>query len=164
MGHASDLFRQIFLWLSSPLLPPNFLRYCYHFLMLLVGPIGVYFLIKKVLLDEFDTNKKELASLIGATLYLFNLATIQIFCLPFEPYSAHFAFLPWLFLANLSFLYHQSKKTVIFLLVINLLAVTQGYIATFFLVYFIALSLIFLGILCVSVSEIHYESNDNINN
>ncbi len=47
----------------------------------------------------------------------------------------------------MNFLENESKKSLFLLIVVNLLAVSQGYIATFFLVYFIALSIIFLGIL-----------------
>ncbi|HUV42350.1 MAG TPA: hypothetical protein VMY36_00355 [Patescibacteria group bacterium] len=142
MGHASDLFRQIFLWMISFVLPTHFLRYFFHFLMLFLGPLGLYFLLKDFVLNRFEEQKQS-ASLIGATFYLFNLATLQMFYVPFEAYSTHFAFLPWLLLSNLNFLEKGSKKSFLFLLLINLLAIPQGYVATYFLVYFIVLSVIF---------------------
>jgi len=143
MGHASDLFRQLTLWLSSFVLPTNYLRYLFHFLMLSVGPLGVYFLLSRFVFTKFETKLKNLASLIGAIFYLFNLATLQMFYVPFEPYSTHFAFLPWLFLTNLNFLGKSNKKSLVLLLLANLLSISQGYVATFFLVYFIALSFTF---------------------
>jgi len=144
MGHASDLPRQIFLWLVSFVLPRNFLRYFYHFLMLLLGPLGVYFLLKEIIFRDSEGLGKNLACLIGAVFYLLNLATVQMFYSPFEPFSHHFAFLPWLFLANLNFLEKGSKVSLFFLLLISFLAVPQGYVLTLFLVWLCALSLVFL--------------------
>jgi hypothetical protein len=101
MGHGSDLIRQIILWLISFILPNSFNRYFFHFLMLLVGAIGVYKLLDYLLTDG---ERKKTACLAGGVFYLFNLATLQMFYVPLEVYSSHFAFLPWLFLANLKFL------------------------------------------------------------
>src|SRR3972149_10491441 len=36
MGHAADLIRQIFLYLISPIIPVQIIRYFFHFLMLLI--------------------------------------------------------------------------------------------------------------------------------
>src|SRR4030042_467948 len=64
----------------------------------------------------------------------------QMFYVPFEAYSTHFAFLPWLLFTNLHFLEKGSKKDFLFLLLINILAIPQGYVATYFLVYFLVLT------------------------
>jgi len=144
MGHASDFPRQIFLWLTTLVLPKIYLRYFFHLLMLLIGPLGLYFLLDKCLLKRFEEGSRRVAILIGSIFYLFNLAILQMFYVSFEPYSVHFAFLPWLFLANLNFLDKGSKKSFLLLFLVNILAIPQGYIATFFLVYFIALITMFI--------------------
>lgn len=144
MGHAADLPRQLFLWLTSLVLPKIYLRYFFHLLMLLIGPLGLYFLLDKCLLKRFEEGSRRVAILIGSIFYLFNLAILQMFYVSFEPYSVHFAFLPWLFLANLNFLDKGSKKSFLLLFLVNILAIPQGYIATFFLVYFIALITMFI--------------------
>ncbi len=130
MGHAADLFRQVFLWLVSLVLPISFLRYFFHFLMLFLGALGVYFLVK---------------NMVAAFFYLFNLATLQLFYVPYEAFSVHFAALPWLFLVGLNYLKNPSRKSLFWFIVVNLLAVSQGYVATFFLVYLLALSLVFFS-------------------
>ncbi len=145
MGHAADLFRQILLWFFSFIIPVSFLRYFFHFLMLLLGPLGVYFLLKQIILFSFKKEEKELGSLGGAIFYLFNLATLQMFYVPFEPFSAHFAALPWLFWAIFKYLKESSKKNLLIFIFINLLSVCQGYVATIFLVYLLALGLFFLS-------------------
>jgi len=144
MGHASDLPRQIFLWFFSLALPASLIRYFYHFLMLFLGPLGVFFLLNIIIFKQSKQPYKKYFGLIGALFYLFNLATLQMFYVPFEAYSAHYAFLPWLFLINLNFLNKVSKKSFFLLLLINILAISQGYVATYFLVYTLALSLVFL--------------------
>jgi hypothetical protein len=161
MGHAADLFRQIFLWIVSLVLPISINRYFFHFLMLLIGPLGVYFLIKNIsvgsstseesrslprhhprCLDGLLPSEVQVAPLLGAVFYLFNLATLQMFYVPFEPYSVHYAFLPWLFWSYLNFLKEASKRNLFFLFLINLLAVAQGYVITFFFVYIVSLTIL----------------------
>ncbi|OGG02479.1 hypothetical protein A2W14_01600 [Candidatus Gottesmanbacteria bacterium RBG_16_37_8] len=146
MGHAADLPRQIFLWLISFFIPLNIIRYFFHFLALFIGPLGVYVLMNSFILDN-DESKRKIISLSSALFYLFNLATIQMFNVPFEPYSVHYAMLPWLIYSNLLFYHHLSRKNLFILLLVNFFAIPQGYIATFFLVYFIALSILFFQLL-----------------
>jgi hypothetical protein len=133
MGHASDLPRQLVLWFSSLVLPTSYLRQLYCFLMLLSGPLGVYFLLQKVFL------KQKLASLAGSIFYLLNLSTIQTFYAAFEPFVTQYGMLPWLFLTVLNYINHSSKSNLFFLVIINLFAVPQAYVPTTFLVYFMAL-------------------------
>lgn len=152
MGHASDLFRQVFLGISSLVLPANLLRYFYHLLMLLVGSLGVYILMKNIVLAGASEKLKGIGGLLGGIFYLFNMAMVQMFYVPFEPYSSHFGLLPWLIYANLNFLFNNKKKNLLLLFLINILAVSQGYVATFFLVTFISLSLIFLTSLILKMA------------
>ena len=144
MGHGSDLIRQIILWLISFIVPNSFSRYLFHFSMLLVGAIGIYKLLDYLLMGG---ERKKIASLAGGIFYLFNLATLQMFYVPLEVYSSHFAFLPWLFWANLKFLEIGGKRQFLLLVFINILSLSQGYVATYFLVYFMALSIVLLSYL-----------------
>jgi len=130
MGHAADLPRQIFLWISSLVLPTSFLRYFWTYLMLIIGPIGVYFFAKK----NIGNN---LTAFLGAIFYLLNLGTIQYFFVPFEPYSTFWGFLPWEILVLTNYLQLPNKKNLFKLILINILAVPQGYVQTIFLVYLI---------------------------
>lgn len=144
MGHASDLVRQIFLALISPLIPDFLLRQAYLFLMLITGPVGVYFLLNKILLKELPEKTRKISSLAGAASYLLNLATIQTFYLPFSSFTHHFAFLPWLIFAVMNYFRNSNKKTLLTLAAVNLLATPQSYVPTIFVVYFIVLLIILL--------------------
>ncbi|PIS14578.1 hypothetical protein COT64_01865 [Candidatus Shapirobacteria bacterium CG09_land_8_20_14_0_10_39_12] len=142
MGHGADLIRLTLLWISSLVLPVNFIRYFFHFLMLLTGGLGIYFLLKDYILGKYDENIKKWGGVGGAIFYLFNLGTLQTFYLPWEAFSTHFGFLPWLFWGVFKYLKLPSKKNLLLLFLINVLSVSQGYVATIFLVYLFALSLV----------------------
>ena len=44
MAHGASLSRELILWILSPLVPLHFTRYFWVFLMLIIGPVGVWFL------------------------------------------------------------------------------------------------------------------------
>ena len=134
MAHNADLVRQLFLWLSSVIIPQEFLRYSWHFLMLLVGPIGVYFLIKKIL----NLNLK-LEPLTGALFYLFNLATVQYFFVPYEAFSSFYGFLPWVLLSFTNYLDKPKIKNLLFFFLVFLLSTPAYYVQTLFVTLFICL-------------------------
>ena len=87
MAHATDLVRATFLWVVSFLIPQNIVRYFYHFLLLLLGGLGMMRLLRSRM-----TNR---IAFLGAIFYMLNLGTVQMFYLSFEAFSSFFAFLPW---------------------------------------------------------------------
>lgn len=144
MGHASDLIHQLTLLILSIAIPTDLLRYVWTFLMLFLGSVGTYFLLKELILKDNGLSdiKKQSISLIAALFYLLNLSTIQTFYAPYEAFIAHFAALPWLFLASLLFFTKPSFKNGLFLTLVLILATPQAYIPTLFLVYIISLMLL----------------------
>ena len=92
MAHAADLLRAIFLWIVSFVLPQNIIRYFYHFLMLLLGGLGMMKLLNN---ETMKQSNNKIIPFLGALFYMLNLGTVQIFYLPFESFSTFFAFLPW---------------------------------------------------------------------
>ncbi len=160
MGHAANLVHTLFLWLLSLALPASVLRYAFHFLMHLLGGVGMYILLSRVIpaplavipakagiqnhfkLDPRscpeDDNKPRFSlmqwiALLGAIFYLFNLATIQMFYTPLEAFSVHFAALPWLAWSLLVFLKEGSRKRLLIFLLISLLSTPQFFIPTLLL-------------------------------
>ena len=89
-SHIAELPRILVLWILSFVLPLSVLRYLFFFICLLVGPLGVYYLLKKFVRPE--------AAFLGGLFYLLNLGTMQNFYLPLEMFATAYAFLPWLFL------------------------------------------------------------------
>ena len=134
MAHAADLPRQIFLWLASFLVPVSLLRYFWTFLMLFTGPLGVYLLMKQ--------KHSTFAALTSSIFYIFNLATVQYFYLPFETFIGFYGFLPWLIFFATQYLTSGKKLGGYFLL--SIAATSAFYVQTLFLVY-----LIFLLVFCL---------------
>lgn len=144
MGHASDLPRQLALLFLSWFLPDNWLRQFYFFISLLAGSLGMYFLLDRIVLKGAQDSVREIASTLGGLFYILNLATLQTFYIPFEPFITHFASLPWLFLTALLYFKEQSTKNALVFFLVSFLSVPQGYVPTVFIVYFLSLGLVLL--------------------
>ncbi len=142
-AHASELPRLIFYYLSSLVLPKMFLRYFYFFLCLLLGPLGVYFFLKKIFFTKNDITSKIVSSL-GALFYLLNLITVQHFNVPLEMFATHYASIGWLYLFSIKFLKTGNKKTLLFFLLITLFSSSIAHTATLWYVYFVTLFLFLL--------------------
>lgn len=149
MAHASDLLRSILVWLMSFVVPISMVRYLFHLLMLLAGALGVFSLARYLLGSE---KEKDVFAFLGALFYLLNFGTVQIFSVPFEPFSIFFAMLPWELLAFLRYLEKPSKRHLISLFVINILSTPQAYLQTLFVVYILILIFLSLGYLLKKLS------------
>jgi len=149
MGHASDLIHELSLLVLSVVLPLNMLRYFWTFLMLFVGSIGAYFLVKNLLLRDSEISyfKKQNVALLSGAFYLLNLSTLQTFYVPFEAFIAHFAALPWLLLASMLFFFNSNRKNGLFLGIVLLLSTPAAYIPTLFLVYIFSLLILMIPFL-----------------
>ena len=173
MAHSTDLLRQILLLLLSLFLPIESLRYIWVFMTLFIGATGTYYLILYIFnkhtprhpeqregslptgrQSHWDSSaspqndKKNSVSLVipllGACFYLFNLATVQMFFVPFESFIGFFAFIPWLLLSCLLFLEHKKKKYTILLIVTLLLSTPAWYLQTLFIVFLMVLSIMLI--------------------
>lgn len=144
MAHASDLFRTIFLWLLSPIIPDHLSRYFYHFLMLASGTLGVYFFLKNFLFRHFPLANAIPASFLGALFYLLNLGSIQYFYVPFEPYSTFWGLLPWELYTLFLYLEKPNRTHLLRFAFVNFLAIAQAYVQTIFFVYSICVGIILL--------------------
>lgn len=138
-AHMSDLPRVILLFLSSIVIPESVLRYLFISLCLVAGVLGVYFFVKKILLEE-KPNSGTLAFL-GALFYLLNLGTLQHFYVPFEMFTVHYAALPWLFFLATKYLTHQGSKNLWWFGIITVLSTPMAFASTLWFAYFLALIL-----------------------
>lgn len=137
MAHAADLIRSVFLWITSFVIPQNMIRYFYHFLMLLIGGLGL-----------FNLLGGGITAFLGALFYMLNIGTVQIFYLPFESFSTFFAFLPWgiwIFKKILNSKDKILKKDIFIFFIINILGTPSFYAQQFFVVYLLVLGCISIG-------------------
>ena len=145
-GHATELIRELFLWFINILAPTIAIRKIYIVFTLFTGALGIYFLIRNIVLKEVSYQLKVILSFIGASFYILNIATVQIFYVPYEAFAAHFAFLPWMIYSIFVFMRSPSRKTFLFFVIIQLLGTWQFYIPTLFIVYMFIALVISLGI------------------
>lgn len=136
-SHMADLPRVIILWLFHFILPLSFLRYFYIFICLILGPLGIYYFLEKII---FAKNKeRSVFAFLGALFYLLNLGTIQNFYAPFEMFATQYATLGWLFLFISLYLQKPQKSTLIYFALITFLAAPQAYAATLWYAFFLTL-------------------------
>lgn len=134
MAHAANIVHVIYIWLLSLFIPINAVRYIFIHLMHLLGGVGVYFLIT-YLFKKVNRITKMISGTVASLVYMFNPGVISMFFVPLELFIIHFGFLPWLILVLLKYLDNKSKKNLLLLFFVNLLAVSQFHVPTIFLVY-----------------------------
>lgn len=148
MGHAADLVRQIFLLMLSSFIPQQALRYVWTFLTLFIGGSGMVFLSTSIVSHtSFGTKARNVTviPLLASLFYVFNLATLQTYYVPFETFTAHFAFLPWMLLTSIHFFNNQSKKNALILALTLFITTPQSYVPTLFVVFLLGATIILLS-------------------
>lgn len=136
-SHMADLPRVLILWLLNIFLPTNFLRYAYIFFCFILGPLGIFYLVKFI----FNKNKhSQTIAFLSSLFYILNLATIQHFTVPFEMFPTQYAFLPWIILFALSSIHHPTKKNLLVFSLITFFSTPQSYAAHLWYPFFLALS------------------------
>lgn len=142
-SHMSDLPRIIFMYLMSAVAPLSFLRYSYVFLCLILGPLGIYYLIRYLLTSSAhhpqNLKKDHISTIVGflaGLLYIFNLSTVQIFAVPFEMFPTQYAALPWIMLFSLKFLRVGGRKNLLILACVTLISTPQAYAAHLWIAFF----------------------------
>jgi len=134
-AHAqiSDIPRVFILYLFHFIFPLNFLRYSYIFLCLILGPLGIYFLIKHL----FHQNPhSQIIAFLTSLFYLFNLSTVQQFYVPFEMFPTQWAYLPWIILSSLKYLQTNSRKNLIIFSFLTFFAAPQAYASQLWYAFF----------------------------
>lgn len=147
MGHATDLIRQLIILPFTYLISTNLIRYFWHFAMIIIGTYTIYFGLKKLL------NFSPLISLCASLFYLLNFGSIQNFWVPFEAFSTFWGFFPLLIFSLWSHLNNPSKRSIIFLSLINILAIPSFYVPTIFIVYLFCLFIVLLSHFIFSIKN-----------
>jgi len=75
-AHMSELPRIIFQSIISVVVSVDSQRYLYFFLMLLIGPLGVYVFLRDLVYKKASLHRAEIASFAGGLFYLLNLEGI----------------------------------------------------------------------------------------
>ena len=140
-AHAAEIPRVLILQLLSLIFPLASLRYIYFFICLLLGPLGVYFFIKKIILNNIsDDREGGSLAFLGALVYLLNLSTLQQFYVPLEMFATHFASLGWLCLLASRYIFKRDRKILLYFFLASFLSSPMAHTATLWYAFFIAFS------------------------
>jgi hypothetical protein len=169
-AHSANIVHWLYIFLLSLIFPNNSLRYIFIVLTHLLGGIGMYLLLYRDILPAVLSlqKKKDLrasstkianrlhsnskyqkiqrllmgTALIGALFYQFNLMTIQMYHLAFELFVIHFAVFPWGIWALRRYLRLGNYSALFFLILLNLLGVSQAHVPTIFIPYALVMAII----------------------
>src|SRR3989344_5835634 len=158
MAQAANLMHTIYIFILSTFLPQNLLRYSFITLTHLAGGIAFFVLVKSLLDDrekgeaathEANAEENKAASykpiaFVAALFYMFNLGVIQMFYVPLEVFTIHFAALPALALATKNVLKQANPKNVFILFAAAFLVSPQGFVPTVFAAFLVLFSALLL--------------------
>lgn len=148
-AHSTEIIRVVILQLFSLFLKINQIRYAYSFLMLILGPLSVYFLLEYLLGKRDKGVTHNIAALLGSLLYLLNLGTLQHFYVPLEMFLTHFGLLGWVLLYGSKYFDSGKKKDFFLFFLFNVFIIPQAHTATLAYTYFLMLTMYF-GVLVLS--------------
>ncbi|HLC94738.1 MAG TPA: hypothetical protein VJH96_04185 [Patescibacteria group bacterium] len=141
-AHLSELPRILIVRLFMFLFPLSFIRYAYFFLMIVMGPVGVYLFLRYVL--EKDQSLRgtpaQIGAFLGGLFYLLNLGTMQHFAVPLEMFATKFGFLGFLYVYSIKFLYTGKKKYVIIFSLFTIFSSSMAHTATLWYIYAVGLA------------------------
>ncbi len=159
-AHASEIPRIIILELLSLVFKLNQLRYSYAFLMLVLGPIGVYYFIQQLALRRCTGWARNLGGFAGGLIYLLNLGTMQQFYVPLEMFLTHYGLLGWNLLFLAKFFETGKRKHLFLYLLVAFFILSQAHTATLFYAYFLGLNvfLFILGLVSWSTKELGFKT------
>ncbi len=143
MAHAADFPRVVLIYLLNltKLIPVNLIRYLTTFLNLILGPLGVYFLIRSILTTSKLSHKTiQSSSFLAGLFYLFNLSTMQTFFIPFETFTWFYGALPFLIYFTIRFFKVPKLSNFLYLFFVSLFSSTSFYVETIFLVFLLCLA------------------------
>jgi len=153
-AHPAEIARMFIYYPFSFFLPQSFLRYGYFFLTLILGPLGVYYFLEKIIISKNSSlSLRRIASFGGGLLYFLNLGTLQHYYLPLEMFATQYAALGWLFLWAGQFFKNGQKKDLFLFSITTFLAVPAAHTATLFFAYFLGLSFYITSLVLFSFSK-----------
>lgn len=137
-AHASEIPRIVVINLLSLFLAQDLIRYFYLFLMLILGPLGVYFLINKRILKDISPNLSAASAFCGGLFYLLNLGTLQNFNVPLEMFLTQYGLIGWSFLFFTNFYEDGKRGDLLKFILVSFYIIPQAHTPTLFYVYLAA--------------------------
>lgn len=153
-AHASEIPRVILISLINLFFSMDKVRYFYAFLMLILGPLGIYFYLKKIILEKFSENASSVGSFTGGLFYLLNLGTLQHFNVPLEMFLTHYGLLGWSFLFLTKFYLNGRRKDLFIFVLISIFSTSQAHTPTLFYVYLMSILIYLCSLIITNKKEL----------
>lgn len=147
-SHMSELPRLLVLWILSWLLPLNTVRYVLMAICFILGPLGVYFLVRGLMKENKNPQVVSLGAFLAGLFYIFNLGTVQHFYVMFEMFAVAYAALPWLFFIVYRFALTGQIRWLGWLALVSFLASPMAYASTLWFASITGLGLFLVGLRC----------------
>jgi len=150
-AESTDIFRQLFYWVTHLVFPAKLLDQVYYLFALWVGVLSLYGCARLLTRDihvgkhSLTLRQKDLFGMTAALLYLFNLNTLSVFYSPIIPFTNRFYSLPLTLLMVLRLETSKHKSRDIFFFALIILVTSGSYITpTVIITSLIALGIFFV--------------------
>lgn len=160
-AHAGEIPRVLILMLFDLFVASSMVRYLYAFLMLIMGVLGVFYLLRDFVLVKLTKTGVQVGAFVGALIYLFNLATVQQFYVPLEMFLTHYGFLPWLIYFATRVFVRNTKKDKLLFILITFFSTPQAHTSTLFFTYVMVLALYLVILVIFGLRESDLKVNIN---
>lgn len=136
-AHASEIPRMAIYSILLTIFPLNFVRFAYIFLMIIMGPVGVYLFIRYVLRKEHPSYLvSHISAFLGGLFYLLNVGTVQHFIVILEMFATKYGFLGFIFLYATRFMDTGKKTDLIIFSLLLLFSSSMAHTATLWYIFY----------------------------
>jgi hypothetical protein len=142
-GYATILVQDLVEWAIAVAVGVAQTRATFVFLMLWMGPIGMYVLWRYWFRDI--GKFRSWGAMIAGLFYLLNLGTVQTFFAPLEAFAVMYGLLPWAIWSIVRYLDDSRKTNLWLLLAVQLIFSMIGFIPPQFVAYGMMVGAILLG-------------------
>jgi len=140
-GYAATIPHTMITLLESIVLPTQYIRSTFTFLMLAIGMLGCFALAERIL-QKKSVTLQAAGAFFAAAYYLLNFGTVQQFATQLEAFIVQYAAAPLLLLFALKLTDRWSRKDALLFLTISVISTTQGFIPPLFITYVIILTIL----------------------
>ncbi len=137
MAHTANFMHTLYIAILSVVFPDHLLRYIFIILTHLLGGIGMYVLLQRIL-------RHKSSAFLGSLFYMFNLGIIQMYYAPLEVFAIHFTALPWITFTLLNALEKPDYQRLGIFFLTCFLLTPQSFVPTVFIAFSILIGVILL--------------------
>lgn len=145
-GYSAQLFHAITQAILGLVIPLQYLRYAFMYLMLLTGTLGAYALIRQTIAQlKLSPATHMVVATFGALVYLLHPGSVQTFYVALEPFAVMYGLLPWALWSFSRLVEQPTAPRYALFFAINCYLSIIGFIPPLFITYGLFLATFVLG-------------------